>query len=84
MRRLLAERDGAACFYCRTPVEDPATQLTFDHYVPACVLPVSELWNLVLACEPCNQAKADAIPWPVVWLLLSITKACATPMQEAA
>lgn len=71
LKRRLAKRDGGArCFYCRTAFADLAAA-TFDHYVPY------RLWrrnlprNLVLACGPCNHAKADALPWPLVWLLLA-------------
>ncbi|MGS2640264.1 HNH endonuclease [Streptosporangium sp. G12] len=70
LRERLAVRDGARCFYCWKPYEDP-TLLTFDHYVPSAVWRCSEPWNLVLACPPCNEAKADKLPWPLVWLLLA-------------
>ncbi len=69
-RLYLAERDGRQCFYCRQPFERLGDATT-DHYVPrsmwACNLPA----NLVLACEPCNRAKDDRLPWPLVWLLLA-------------
>ncbi|MEF9904763.1 HNH endonuclease [Streptomyces sp. P9-A2] len=69
-RLYLAERDGRHCFYCRAPF-DSLKQATTDHYVPrsvwACNLPA----NLVLACEPCNRAKDNRLPWPLVWLLLT-------------
>ncbi|WP_431900238.1 HNH endonuclease [Nonomuraea sp. bgisy101] len=72
MRQLLAERDGSRCFYCLEPVEDP-TRLTFDHFAPACFLPVAESWNLVLSCCACNQAKASLLPRGLVLVLLAIT-----------
>ncbi|MFC9051809.1 HNH endonuclease [Streptomyces anthocyanicus] len=69
-RYYLAERDGRRCFYCRTKF-DGMTGATTDHYVPyslwACNLPA----NLVLACEPCNQAKADRLTWSMAAVLLS-------------
>lgn len=71
-RLRLVWRDGARCFYCRIPFADPALSgATFDHYVPHCLLPVNEVWNLVLACRPCNLAKADRLPFTVAWLLLA-------------
>jgi 5-methylcytosine-specific restriction endonuclease McrA len=71
LRESLAKRDGACCFYCRAPFRKLNHKATLDHYVPY------RLWrgwaedNLVLACRPCNEAKADALPWPLVWLLLA-------------
>lgn len=70
VRAYVAKRDGARCHYCRTEFGDDLTGVTLDHYVPYSVWPVSKPRNLVLACDPCNNAKADALPWPLVWLLL--------------
>ncbi|WP_067226448.1 HNH endonuclease [Streptomyces sp. NBRC 109706] len=72
-RRTLAWRDGARCFYCRLPFPDPELAgSTLDHYVPHSLLATNANWNMVLACRPCNLAKADVLPWPVVWLLLGL------------
>ena len=57
----LAERDGLACFYCGHSFTCPA-EATIDHLVPRSVLPGWLQANLVLACQPCNQAKADQLP----------------------
>jgi len=57
----LISRDGSACFYCRTPFAD-AGEATVDHLVPQTFLPGWRLANLVLACPPCNAAKADTLP----------------------
>ena len=57
----LIRRDGMACFYCGTAFAD-ATEATVDHLVPQSQIPGWRLANLVLACEPCNQAKADLLP----------------------
>ncbi|WP_432901276.1 HNH endonuclease [Micromonospora matsumotoense] len=61
IKRALADRDGAGCFYCGHPF---ATLLgaTVDHLIPQSVLPGWALMNLVLACRPCNEAKADQLP----------------------
>ncbi|GAA3531460.1 hypothetical protein GCM10022419_008200 [Nonomuraea rosea] len=73
-RALLAFRDGPRCFYCRAPFADPSTEATFDHYLPSALWLTGRHnapWNLVLACDPCNGAKGDRLPWPLVWLLLA-------------
>ncbi|MEO3811337.1 HNH endonuclease signature motif containing protein [Sphaerisporangium sp. B11E5] len=76
LRRRLAQRDGARCFYCRLPFPDP-TLATLDHYVPSCLWRCSEPYNLVLACAPCNNTKSDRLPWPLVWLLLATVRVTA-------
>lgn len=61
IKRALADRDGAACFYCALPF--PLLALaTVDHLIPQSVLPGWAQINLVLACRPCNDAKADQLP----------------------
>lgn len=73
-RGVLACRDGARCFYCWHPFADPMTEATFDHYLPTALWESDRhnaLWNVVLACEPCNRAKGDRLPWPLAWLLLA-------------
>jgi 5-methylcytosine-specific restriction endonuclease McrA len=70
VRAALAARDGHKCFYCGQSFTE-LRKATLDHYIPY------RLWrgwrqeNLVLACETCNSAKGDALPWPLVWLLLA-------------
>jgi 5-methylcytosine-specific restriction endonuclease McrA len=61
LRRSLAARDGQACFYCRTGFADLA-DATIDHLIPKSVLPGWRQFNLVLACSPCNNRKADTLP----------------------
>lgn len=61
IRRSLAKRDGACCFYCGTPFADLG-QATLDHLIPQSQIPGWKLANLVLACYPCNQAKAGMLP----------------------
>jgi len=68
----LGARDGRRCFYCRRNFKKSRLRRkTLDHYVPHRIWPGWDLSNLVLACEGCNLAKADALPWPLVWLLLA-------------
>lgn len=61
LKRRLVERDGLACFYCRTPFA-AAGDATLDHLVPQSIMPGWKQANLVLACAPCNAAKADTLP----------------------
>lgn len=59
--RIAAEQHGR-CFYCRAPFADPATEATFDHYVPYVLWPTNQRFNLVLACGSCNLRKGDTLP----------------------
>ncbi|WP_405580649.1 HNH endonuclease [Streptomyces sp. NBC_01092] len=69
----IAKRDGRRCFYCgRNFKKRPMRRKTLDHYIPHRIWPGWDVDNLVLACEGCNVAKADALPWPLVWLLLAV------------
>ncbi|MFJ6163653.1 HNH endonuclease [Micromonospora orduensis] len=61
IKRALADRDGAGCFYCGHAFPAMITA-TVDHLIPQSVLPGWALMNLVLACRPCNEAKADQLP----------------------
>lgn len=70
-RKKLAERDGTECAYCGHVFDDVATA-TLDHVIPIQVLRGSPLWNLVLACTPCNEQKANRIPAVVMPLLSAL------------
>jgi hypothetical protein len=48
-----------ACFYCRTAKPERAQ---VDHVVPWSFLFDDAAWNLVLACESCNNSKRDWLP----------------------
>ncbi len=72
-RRILAhlvQRDGAHCFYCRRPFDEALTGVTLDHYIPHCIWRMNKPRNLRLACHPCNETKADYLPWPVALVVL--------------
>ncbi|ARI54602.1 endonuclease [Streptomyces sp. S8] len=71
IRDYVGQRDGWQCHYCRRPFED-VSAVTLDHYIPWSVWPTSKPRNLVLACDPCNQAKADALPVVFASLLLHL------------
>jgi len=61
IKRNLAARDGARCFYCGQPFAD-LVAATLDHLVPYSLVPTWRQANLVLACRACNEAKADRLP----------------------
>lgn len=70
--RSIKARDGKRCFYCaRNFRKRPMRRKTLDHYIPWWIWPGWTVENLVLACERCNLAKGDRLPWPLVWLLLA-------------
>lgn len=62
IRAALAERDGARCWYCGRGFGPGLDGATIDHLIPRRWLPTWALAALVLACEPCNTAKADRLP----------------------
>ncbi len=58
-REWLLEQHGPVCAYCGTRV--PADTITLDHVRPRRGQSAYDRPdNLVLACRPCNAAKADA------------------------
>jgi hypothetical protein len=61
----LFDRDGRRCLYCgRTEAEvrRAGLRLTRDHVVPLSRGGRDEWRNVVTACEPCNNSKADRTP----------------------
>lgn len=68
----LVERDGFfGCYWCGTEFDPWAAAIrnpvvTVDHVMPRKRGGGNQLSNLVLACRPCNQSKAD--DHPLVWL----------------
>ncbi|MEU2869489.1 HNH endonuclease [Streptomyces olivoreticuli] len=67
-KRTLARRDGQHCTYCRAPFAD-VRQATIDHVVPISLFRTWRSENLVLACRPCNDRKANRLPLSVALLL---------------
>ncbi|MGA5339013.1 HNH endonuclease [Streptomyces griseoincarnatus] len=65
----IARGQGNRCFYCRTPFRDAATEGTFDHYLPYTLWPRNVVYNLVIACQTCNEAKGDTLPLGLLLLL---------------
>lgn len=62
LRRRLAARDGAVCFYCRGAFGPELAGATIDHLVPRSAVDTWTLAALVLACRACNEAKGADLP----------------------
>lgn len=74
-RRALANAHHYRCFYCRRGFAHH-NDITLDHYIARRWWPRGyPRTNIVPACEPCNAGKRDALPWPLVWLLLQASEA---------
>ncbi|WP_053679340.1 HNH endonuclease [Streptomyces sp. XY66] len=67
----LAVRDGAHCTYCLAPFTH-LRHATLDHVVPYHLLRTWSAGHLVLACRPCNHAKADRFPLLIALLLIHV------------
>lgn len=59
-KRILWKRDRARCFYCNAGLSWETK--TVDHVIPKSKGGPHRLWNLVLACQECNQKKGDNDP----------------------
>lgn len=55
------QRDKWRCRYCGEKLLGKA-QATVDHVIPRSKGGSNRMANLVTACVPCNQAKADKLP----------------------
>jgi len=53
-------RDSGRCQYCLRRIARDAA--TYDHVVPRAQGGVTNWKNVVIACSPCNQRKADRTP----------------------
>ncbi|MEW5536650.1 HNH endonuclease [Streptomyces cyaneofuscatus] len=65
----LALRDGQRCAYCAVPFAS-LREATLDHVVPVSLLRTWSAGALVLACRPCNHAKADRLPLSLALLVV--------------
>jgi 5-methylcytosine-specific restriction endonuclease McrA len=69
-RDALSGFQGGRCFYCQEPFSALSSQLHVDHVFPVALMAVggqsmpdlNGLWNLVLACAPCNLRKSSRLP----------------------
>jgi len=59
-RRLaLYMRDGLACVWCGSGLEDEGVTLSLDHVVPVSQGGVNGSRNLVTSCRKCNSVRGD-------------------------
>lgn len=70
----LAKRDGFRCAYCTHEFVD-LDEATLDHVIPNVIVGHWEPWNLLLACDPCNNLKADKVPLVLMPLLCTLLNA---------
>lgn len=63
LRAEIVKRDGPWCFYC-SRLLGPALPATLDHVIPRAAGGSGDIANLVLACGPCNNRKADRLDVP--------------------
>ncbi|MEU8275697.1 HNH endonuclease signature motif containing protein [Microbispora bryophytorum] len=61
LRAAVLRRDGWRCFYCWHRFRG-LSEVTLDHLVPRSQGGPWTAANLVVACAPCNEAKADRPP----------------------
>lgn len=59
LRHDMLKQQGGRCFYCDKPLT--LNRSTFDHRIPVSKGGSNQVSNLVVACVPCNQEKADKI-----------------------
>ncbi|MFI0984537.1 HNH endonuclease [Streptomyces exfoliatus] len=79
----LAARDGWRCAYCRHRFRD-LRDATMDHVVPISLYRTWSANALVLACQPCNHAKADRLFLSLALLLVWSTDLAFTTVQPTA
>jgi hypothetical protein len=58
LRRIVAERAGQCCEYCRTQAQYSADSFTVDHIVPRSLNGLTTAENLAFCCHGCNQHKS--------------------------
>jgi len=46
------------CFYCNQKLSD---KIEVDHFIPWSFIKDDKIWNLVLSCRKCNNAKRDSL-----------------------
>ncbi|RXS84585.1 HNH endonuclease [Streptomyces sp. TM32] len=69
-KQQLAARDGRQCYYCRRPFRE-LREASADHIAPVSLWRSWSVSSLVLACRPCNEAKADRFPLSLALVLLA-------------
>ena len=59
-RKALVKRDRSTCLYCGQKLT--ASQITVDHVLPRAQGGITSFTNCVVACQDCNNRKADRTP----------------------
>ena len=59
IRRVVAERAGWCCEYCKSQEKFSPQPFTLDHFIPKSKSGNDDSENLVLACHGCNGSKLD-------------------------
>jgi hypothetical protein len=60
--RLVLESDGAACVWCRRPIDTDLVRATTEHVVPRLKGGPSWIENEVAACARCNRERGHRTP----------------------
>ena len=60
--RLILQRDGAECVWCRRPIDTDLVRATTEHVVPRIKGGPSWLENELAACARCNQQRGHRTP----------------------
>jgi HNH endonuclease len=61
LRRLVSDRAGGYCEYCKFPVKFALESMEIDHAFPVSLGGKTVAENLVFACHGCNQHKQNRI-----------------------
>lgn len=77
-RALLAKKYGRRCAFCGDSFNKKLSKATLDHVIPHEIVQHSSIWNLVLACESCNNHKGNGIPDFMMPLLSALVYRLAT------
>ncbi len=61
LRRLVSDRSGGYCEYCKFPVKFALESMEIDHTFPVSLGGKTVAENLALACHGCNQNKQNRV-----------------------
>jgi hypothetical protein len=65
--RKLLEKIQDSCFYCDKILDKG--EINVEHIIPYSYLKHNKMWNLTLACQPCNCKKLGSLPKPkTLWM----------------